>query len=245
MYGGYAAYKQAHIHGANRPSARAVKMYGTRRQQIGVGPSYKSYARGRGIKTLTTAKELKFHDVDQNDAEIAINGTILAGGTMNVIPQGLTGITRIGRRVIIKQIHWRYSIELDESVLVQHVSDVIRVMLYQDTQANGATASVTDILASDDYQSWNNLNNKGRFLILHDKTYTMNSLAGAGNGTANDWSNRFIVAEFHKKMDLPIEFSGADGAIDKITSNNLGVLLLSKVGSTCIFDSKIRLRFYD
>ena len=59
----------------------------------------------------------------------------------------------------------------------------MRVMLYHDKQANGATAAVLDILESADYQSFNNLVNSGRFRILMDRTYAMNYLTLASGGT--------------------------------------------------------------
>ena len=45
---------------------------------------------------------------------------------------------------------------------------------------------MTDILESDDYQSFNNLANKGRFVTLMDRTYELNSNGAAGDGTSND-----------------------------------------------------------
>ncbi len=189
--------------------------------------------------------ELKFHDVDLDDANVATAGTIVP--TINIIPQGTTEIQRIGRKCTIRSIAWRYRVFLPEqdAVMTPASSDMIRVILYVDKQTNGATATVTGILRTADFQSFNNLVNTRRFQILLDKSIDMNYLTlasdGAGvvsqGGTQKDFT-------FFKKLNLPIEFDAATGALTEIRSNNLGVLLISS-GAVCGFDSKIRLRFSD
>ncbi len=190
--------------------------------------------------------ELKFHDIDVDDASIAVNGTILNTGSVNLIAQGVTESTRVGRKCCIKKINWRFSLEKVSTTVLTSGDEIIRVMLYLDKQCNGATATVAGILASDDYQSFNNLANTARFTILMDRTYAMNNptntvLAGPiyAYGTMN------IQDSFFKTVDIPLEFGGVAGIITEIRSNNIGVLVLSKTGSLVNFDSKMRLRFSD
>ncbi len=198
------------------------------------------------------AIENKFHDIDIDDALIAQNGTIQTpglGGTAscNTIPQGVTEVQRIGRKCTIRQINWRWTIELaeiDGGTDPQNV-EAVRVILYLDKQANGATSTVAGILESDDYQSFNNLANKSRFRILMDRNYVMTSPAGGGNGTNSDWCGNIATDSLYKKVNIPIEFDSTTGAITEIRSNNIGVLLLSKGGNLCSFASKMRLRFSD
>ncbi len=122
--------------------------------------------------------------------------------------------------------------------------DVVRIILYLDKQANGATATTAQILESDDYQSFNNLANKSRFRTLMDRTYAMEATAGAGDGTTNDLTGNIIQDSFFKKINVPIEFDSTTGAITEIKSNNIGVMTLSKAG-ICTFLSKMRVRFSD
>jgi hypothetical protein len=140
---------------------------------------------GRYARNGTVGAELKFHDLDIDDAVVAANGTI-AQVSCNLIAQGVTESQRIGRKCTIRNINWRYQIQLPNAQNMTSVLDTVRVILYQDKQANGATATVTGILESDDFQSFNNLANKGRFTILMDRTHAINATAGSGNGTAND-----------------------------------------------------------
>ncbi len=188
--------------------------------------------------------ELKFFDLDIDDAVVAANGTI-AQDSVNKIAQGVTEVTRVGRKCTIRAINWRWQIDLPILATANSsIGDVVRVILYLDKQANGATAAVTDILESDDYQSFNNLANKSRFRTLMDREYTLTAPSAAGDGAANDMSADRITDSFYKKCNIPIEFDATTGAITEIKSNNIGVLLLGLNGLAG-FDSKMRLRFSD
>ena len=206
-----------------------------------VGGYYGRYAvGGRG-------GELKFLDLDLDDATVAAGAVIQAGGTINVIEQGVTESQRVGRKCTIKSINWRYQVRIPEydDQANPDPGDTVRVILYLDKQCNGATAANTDILESADFQSFRNLANSGRFVILHDKVFSMNHF-GVGSATAGNLSTGEVVknATFFKKCNIPIEFNNTTGAIAEIRSNNLGVLICGQSG-VAGFNSKIRLRFSD
>ncbi len=193
------------------------------------------------------SQEMKFHDIDANQGTIALAGNILNGGSINLIGQATTESTRIGRKCTIKSILWRYNITtLQQSDMT--AEDTVRVIMYLDKQANGATATVANILAPDStYQSYNNLQNSSRFRILYDKTHTMNPKNAAGNGSSNFTGQHAINSSFYKRCNIPLEFSGVanPSVLTEVRSNNVGVLLISKVNNISAFDSKIRLRFTD
>ncbi len=189
--------------------------------------------------------ELKFHDVSLDDAVVANAGTITA--TINIIPQGVTEVQRIGRKATIKKIGWKYQITLPEkdAVSTPNPGDVCRVILYLDKQANGAAAAVTDLLESASHLSFNNLVNTARFRVRMDRTHTLNyaSMASDGAGVVSQ-ADVLISETFYKSCNIPLEFSAGTGAITEIRSNNLGVLLISK-NDVLDFRSKFRLRFTD
>ncbi len=188
--------------------------------------------------------EIKFHDVDIDDPSIAQNGTILTSA--NLIAQGTASDQRIGRKCTVVGINWRYNLKLSGVVGANaQSSEQVRLVMYLDKQANGAAAAVTDILSTDFYQSFNKLANKKRFTILMDKNYTLNSVGGGGDGTANDWPDFYIEDAFYKKCNIPLEFDNTAGAITELKSNNIGVMILAKTGSIAVLDSKCRLRFTD
>ncbi len=187
-------------------------------------------------------EELKFHDVDVDDATIAAGGTIVASSLVQ-IAQGTGESERLGRRCVVKALGFRYRIVSASTAGASLLgSDVVRVLVYLDKQANGAAAAVTDILESAEFHSFNNLANKNRFRTLHDKTFTLNAKAGAGDGTTNDAAGVNEYNDFYTKLNLPIEYDSTAGAVTELRSNNIGICLLSASG-LYTFDSKVRIRF--
>ncbi len=229
-------------HRARKPATAARKPWmGRTRAPV------QTWARGRAVDTRrsmkrATAGEVKFHDVDVDDATIAAGGTIVASSLVQ-IAQGVGESQRIGRRCTITSLGLRYRIVSAATAGASLLgSDVVRVLVYLDKQANGAAAAVTDILESAEFHSFNNLANKDRFRTLHDKVYALNAQAGAGDGTTNDAAGVNEYAEFYTKMNVVIEYNSTAGAVSEIRSNNIGILLLSASG-LYTFDSKVRIRF--
>lgn len=191
--------------------------------------------------------ELKFYDIDVDDGTVTQGGTIQNSGSVVNIAQGTGESQRVGRKCTIKSIHWRYAITLPESDAIANPpsGDTIRVILYIDKQCNGTTAATTDIMESNDWQSFRNLANSGRFQILFDKTHSLNYMGlasdGAGVVSAPD---RRLDFSFNKKCYVPLEFNSTTGVISELRSNNIGVLLMSRVG-TIGFNSKMRFRYSD
>lgn len=187
--------------------------------------------------------EVKFFDVTLDDATVDNAGTVT--DSINKIAQGTTEVQRDGRKCTISSIDWKYDLRLPErdAVATPEAPDVVRVIMYVDKQANGATAAVTDILETANYQSFYNLANSQRFRILCDKTHNMNysNLASDGAGVVSS-SGVVRSYTFHKSLKLPLEFSATTGAITEIRSNNIGVLLISRNAVTG-FVSQLRLRF--
>ncbi len=222
-----ASFKRKETATGKARSAKTLEMRG----QVGVQP--------------TNGGELKFHDVDLDDAVVASTGTITA--TINIIPTGTTESTRIGRKCTIRNIGWRYSWQMPEqdAQATPASADILRIILYVDKQANAATATVSNFLSTADFQSFNQLQNKDRFITLMDRTVetNYNALASDGAGVVSQGSV-FGEGSFFKRVNIPIEYSGATGAITEIRSNNIGVLLISAVGIVGFF-SKFRLRFTD
>ncbi len=188
--------------------------------------------------------ELKFFDLDLDDAVVVSTGAIT--DSINLIPQGVTEKTRVGRKCTIKSIAWDYEVLLPEKVAqaTPPAPEYTRIIMYLDRQANGATATVATILASADYQSFNNLANSSRYRTLYDKRVVMNYTAGIGITASQDYPQQIRKGYFYKRCNIPLEFSSTTGAIAEIRSNNIGVLLITR-GGLGGFASKIRLRFSD
>ncbi len=191
--------------------------------------------------------EKKFFDQDIDDSTIAIGATIFQNASAEQsllrIAQGTTESTRIGRKLVIRNIHWTMTVSLKSSTATGG-GDVVRIILYLDKQTNGQTATSTGILETATFQSYRNLANTSRFSILYDKTLALSHTAGAGD--ALDFGENKRVLKFNKQCNIPIEYDNSftTGALSTIRSNNINMLILSSAGR-CDLISKMRLRFTD
>lgn len=227
-----------------RKSVKRLPAFESRRQTNVARVAVVSSFRTSGPKD-----ELKFHDLDIDDASIAAAGTIAEDNCVE-IAQGTTESTRIGRKAVVRRISWRYEIILASQTVVTTTSETVRVILYQDKQCNGATATPALILASDDYQAFNLISNKNRFKILFDRLHVLKCPSGSGRGTTDTLAfgeDRIRVQMFLKKLNIPIEYDNSvtTGDIASIRSNCIGVLLLSQTGALTSLLSKMRIRFTD
>jgi len=179
---------------------------------------------GRYNKPLVSTNEKKFKDTTLAATAVPAAGVILSS-SVNLIAQGTTESTRIGRKCQLRNIYIHGNISLPSTNTATQTSDIVRLIVYIDKQTNGAAAEVTDILKDADYRSFRNLANQERFVILKDKTYDISAQAQA-TGTAQTTGVNTYHIKMYKKLDLPIEFSSTTGAITEIKSNNIGIMAI-------------------
>ncbi len=108
--------------------------------------------RGRG----RIHREYKFLDITHASNTIGSAGEIYAD-TLCDIPQGAGASDRVGYKCYLKSIHLQGFIKYTPSQANQ--VDRLRVIVYIDTQTNGATATVLDLLESATIDSFRNLLN--------------------------------------------------------------------------------------
>ncbi len=181
--------------------------------------------------------EKKFFDTTLGSTALATAGVVL-NDSLNLIPQGTTQSTRIGRKCTISKINMRGFMVLASNATAS--SEVYRIILALDKQANGATAAVTDLLTTADEKSFNNLSNSGRFMVLKDWYGTMNKMADIGTNI-NSVIKPFV---FNKSCSIPVEFSSTMGAITEIRSNNIFLIGVSS-STTLTFSHTTRVRYTD
>ncbi len=218
----------------------------------GIYPAQRGFLRtggfyGRfGSSALGSPVERKFHDVNLADSLVSNAGTIHSG--INLIAQGVTESTRVGRVAFIKSIFMREAFQITESAVQTSGSDHVRTMIILDKQANGAAPAVSDIITAPSvaFFGFNQLANKSRFKILYDKITTLRVYAAGGNGTAIELVRTSAVRSWYKKFKNPIriEFDDTTGAVTEIRSNNFVVLSIAKQGIVK-WDAAFRLRFTD
>lgn len=185
--------------------------------------------------------EDKFFDGSKASTTSATGGTIFDSSLVK-IPQGTEEKERIGRKCVIDRIAIRGNVLLPANTNENLTNDTVRIIIYQDKQTNGAAAVVTDILESAAWNSYNNLANSQRFRVLHSEFIEINSLSGGGDVAADTSDSTSKYFDFYKKCNIVMEFDSTAGAITEMKSNNIGVLVISRLGEAFV-EYRWRVRF--
>lgn len=218
------------------------------------GPGYNRAPIGYyrwGTRDIGTKIERKFHDVTH------ATNTVIAGGeinelSLNLIGQGNTESKRIGRRITVHKLYFTFVIQMPAqatTVAPPISSDIIRVIIYLDTQCNGATAQIAHIVETNTIASYRNLANQERFVILMDQDFPITTATSFWRTTATvGYETSSYVYHVHKSfnVDTKISFDNTlpDGEITTIRENNFGVYAITSNGKAQL-GFEARLRFTD
>ncbi len=222
-------------------------MPGTKRKKTTKATTTTKKAKATSTKRTGVGRgEQKFFDTVRAVHQPAVAGTI-SNLSLNLIVQGVDENERVGRKCTVNKVMLRGNITTSAQTAANATSNICRIIVYQDKQANGATATVTNILSTATEQSYNNLSNSGRFKILMDLRNPGACPSGSGRGTTDTLAFGEQVKEFFwaKEVNIPLEFgTGGTGAITELRSNNIGVL---SIVSSAITDLSYvaRVRFSD
>ena len=202
---------------------------------------YGRYNRSSLMKSQAVVNELKFIDTTITSTQIASSGTKLPATVLTFlkIPVGTGPSERIGRQIRVKSVNAYLTITKAADL---QATDVVRVLWILDTQANGSSPNVNEILASPNVNSFRNMANSKRFVILSDKEITI---------TAQNKENTVYSAvdkqmNFFKNLNSVIEYDSTvtNGALTTIRSNNIFMLAFSK-NDTAYIEGTVRIRYDD
>jgi len=191
--------------------------------------------------------ELNF--VDTNVALAAGVGS--TSGYLQLLNGTLTGSNnnqRIGRRIDMKSIEFRFSV----NNMAQSVMRGVRFSIVLDKQANGAQCNITDIWNQGEPTALRNISNKARFTVLWDSTLLCligndTNTGGAVNSLTNTSKMTF---QFYKKIGINTQYNvGSSGAIGDIQTNALYFTAQSdcaeadKGTKSIVIEGNFRIRF--
>lgn len=205
--------------------------------------------RGQTAPFRRITAERKVIDTDTANYACNTTGSVTL---VNGVAIGSDYTDRVGRKIRLKSIYVRglvsRNLTLGGGTLLP---DVARMLIVFDTQTNGATPSVTDILKEATATSQLNLNNRDRFKVLIDKQYAIapylisdtatQSYALAGSPTT-------YQVKKYKKLNHEVVFNGTQGTVGSIST---GALWMVWVGSTAVDQTdpvatvSVRIRFED
>lgn len=159
------------------------------------------------------------------DTTVTAFPTGIGTGTLsllNGIAPGTSSSTRIGSRIEVKSVQFKYNFQSGTSATGV---TPLRIKIVYDKESNGAAPLATDILSIDSIDGLNNLNNAGRFITLFDQIWNPNTGTGT-SATASAWQAQ--VLEGFVKCSLPVKYNaGTAGTIADISSGAIYALTYS------------------
>lgn len=152
-------------------------------------------------------QEKKFVDTGVSNLIIAGQTTFTTPVAVNLIAQGTDALNHLGRQATMVSLYWQWTGSYAATTVG---SSPVRLLIVYDKEANGALPATADILAQDQLNGANNLNNRDRFITLVDEIVESMSTGG---------DTAFFRKGF-KKMSLPITYNATTTAT--ITAINTG-----------------------
>lgn len=200
-------------------------------------------------KQRTNYTELKFLDQSLGATQItgSLNLLSIGGNGLNAVAQGDGQSDRDGRKYIIKKVMVRGTCYLQAVDGSNPNGEAIRIILFQDTQTNGALPTPANVLNSvgTGENFFNNLNYSKRFRILADKELVLNYHAGAYDGTsapAQQFAGETKNFKFFVKCEIPVTCSSTSAGISDITDNSIHMMAVSNGTNGYIYYTS-RIRF--
>jgi len=151
-------------------------------------------------------------------------GAFSAGQSLVQIPQGTTKNTRIGNKSRLYALRGRLSFFINSG----NTGDVIRCILFEDRQCNGAAANVADVLEYASINSFQAMDYVDQIKILFDKSFALNppTSVAAGENSCSFWKH----VKFNYKKVHELHYNNTTGTLGGIVSSNLNMLLIGSSG---------------
>ncbi len=192
--------------------------------------------------------ETKFIDYTYASAFVATMTGAEADPTtadsLSAIAQGDGESNRDGRKCTLISLHMRGHVQLDPVTGSSASSPkIMRVIVVWDTQTNGTQLNSEDVILAATHveHGFRNLQFSKRFRILKDATFTLNPLAGAGDGTADDFAAVNRSFKWNFKLGIPVIHKGTTAVVANITDNSLHVIAFaSDINCALRYESRIR-----
>jgi len=221
-------YTQGGFNKSRVLSSGRVLKYNKASPVAGSSRAFRKFAKRGGNpyglqRAVRMSKELGYVDVAVANYVLNTSGQCVH---LNVVPQGTTVNTRVGKKIRMKGIQCRGFMKNDTTAILNDVA----FMIVYDRRPTGSLPAITDILVSASSTAFNNDANSGRFQILKREDYTL-----TGNPlNATTITERTVVegSFFLGLKDMPTVFKAAGtGAIGDIEQGALYLLTVGNVAA--------------
>ncbi len=159
-------------------------------------------------------------ELHYNEMAIQTTTTTVAGSVfyLSGIAVGNQVDDRIGSKIAMKEFRLNLWVEGDIA------SRMIRVIVFRDMHAQGASPAVTDVLSSASYRSQLNWANRARFSVLSDRIIRCNAVA-------NDY-DAFKFLKYSTKRPMNLEYVSDAEADTGAGKGAIFMLLISHIAGT-------------
>jgi len=189
---------------------------------------------------IPSRTELKFVDVASASYAGDTTGTVTL---LNGVAIGDDYTTRDGRQITVKSVQVRGSVlPIDSSTQ----PTMARLLLVWDNAANGALATIAQILSASTSNSFPLVDNANRFTILCDQQYVVGGFQTTAT-QAYAGSPMINPVHVYKKLDSITQYGATTAAIGSVQN---GALLMVTIGDQAaaagaVFSLATRVRFTD
>ncbi len=210
-----------------------------------------TFAQRRAFAIARKKRELEAHPREVKFLDTAISDGTLASTMVHfnicVVPQGTDEQQRVGRKILVRKIHFKGVLTLVNSTAITNTSNVCKVMVVQDKQTNGAQLATAQLLETDVIASFNNLTNRSRFRVLRTEYYTFSQPGGVATAAAFALGEVSHWVDINLDCKIPIEYddSATTGAITTVRSSSLWVIFQTSTSETVSVGGQARIRYLD
>lgn len=143
--------------------------------------------------------------------------TFNAANVINLVTQGPTPVQYIGRSLMMKKLSFRYvfNSNITNLSVATNGSFLVRLLIVYDKDTNGSVPLINEVLTTNDFGSFNNLDNSDKYCVLYDKIKQINPDGGGAVGGAVHGAIGFWKANI--KLNHIMKFQGASPSISSIT----------------------------
>jgi len=189
-------------------------------------PAKKQQARASTSRINVATRGLQLTEGEFKAVDVAATTAInsaTAVALLNGIAPGSDIDERVGREVMMKSIQFK---AVTYATPATGEDQLHRVLIVYDRQTNATALTAAEVLSTANVLAPRNLENRKRFSILFDRTYTIND---------SDEPGTFRTIKFYRHLKHPITFNaGVAGTVADITT---GSVYLVMIGSNAAGDT--------
>ena len=237
MQSGYGSYAAT--------SRRSARDYSRSRRSFKYTGRYVNapvpYRKRRLVSAGRTSVEHKYLDTDFGGLVVGTGG--IRQDTINLVPRGDAASERIGHKIVIQSVSWRYTLTTNSE---NSDGASVRMLLILDRQCNGSTVNFTDVF--DDTEpgavralTYRRMENESRFVVLYDKIHDINPT------TTDQTLDHHVEDSFYSKKNLGIVINWNNSITGDLAQMQSGNLVAFAVPTALDFMlvSTFRIRYVD